>query len=143
MSQWLYIYCLSAQFTNPKLTVKSPRNITEGDRIDIECTTVLAREYDIEILIQKDKKILSSARSQKSVTYSAIATVENNGTYTCKVELGSVSKTSSMNIVVAGRRTVNSRSHLAQEGDTRMGMSWKSSWILILADTQAQMLKGI
>ncbi|XP_067403452.1 platelet endothelial cell adhesion molecule isoform X2 [Emydura macquarii macquarii] len=90
-----------AQFTNPKLTVKSPRNITEGDRIDIECTTVLAREYDIEILIQKDKRILSSARSQKSVTYSAIATAENNGTYTCKVELGSVSKTSSMDIVVA------------------------------------------
>uniref|UniRef100_A0A8C8RDS0 Platelet endothelial cell adhesion molecule n=1 Tax=Pelusios castaneus TaxID=367368 RepID=A0A8C8RDS0_9SAUR len=88
------------QFSNPKLTVRSPRNITEGDRIDIECSTVVAQERPIEILIQKDKRILSSAQKPR-VTYSAIATMENNGNYTCKVELGSVSKTSSLNVVVA------------------------------------------
>ncbi|XP_027673275.2 platelet endothelial cell adhesion molecule isoform X1 [Chelonia mydas] len=87
-------------FSHPKLTSKSPRNVTEGDKIDIVCTTILAREYEIEILIQKDRRILNSARGQNSLTYSTIATVENNGNYTCKVELGRVSKTTSMNIVV-------------------------------------------
>ncbi|XP_034645628.1 platelet endothelial cell adhesion molecule isoform X3 [Trachemys scripta elegans] len=88
-------------FSHPKLTSKSPWNITEGDRIDIVCTTILVRKYELEILIQKDSRILNSTRGQSSVTYSAIATVEHNGNYTCKVELGRVSKTTSMNIVVA------------------------------------------
>uniref|UniRef100_A0A8C0GB30 Platelet and endothelial cell adhesion molecule 1 n=1 Tax=Chelonoidis abingdonii TaxID=106734 RepID=A0A8C0GB30_CHEAB len=88
-------------FSHPKLTSKSPWNITEGDRIDIVCTTILARPYEIEILIQKDRRILNSTQGQNSVTYSATATVEHNGNYTCKVELGRVSKTTSMNIVVA------------------------------------------
>ncbi|KAM9119000.1 platelet endothelial cell adhesion molecule isoform 2-T3 [Pangshura tecta] len=88
-------------FSHPKLTSKSPWNVTEGDRIDIVCTTILARRYEIEILIQKDKRILNSTRGQNSVTYSAVATMEHNGNYTCKVELGRVSKTTSMNIVVA------------------------------------------
>ncbi|XP_075760014.1 platelet endothelial cell adhesion molecule isoform X5 [Pelodiscus sinensis] len=87
-------------FSKPKMTVRPPQNITEGDRIDIECTTVQVRNQDIEILIQRDRKILNSTRGQNSVTYSAIATVENNGNYTCKVELGGVSKSSSINIVV-------------------------------------------
>uniref|UniRef100_A0A8C4Y8Q1 Platelet and endothelial cell adhesion molecule 1 n=1 Tax=Gopherus evgoodei TaxID=1825980 RepID=A0A8C4Y8Q1_9SAUR len=88
-------------FSHPKLTSKSPWNVTEGDRIDIVCTTILARPYEIEILIQKDRRILNSTQGQNSVTYSAIATVEHNGNYTCKVELGRVSKTTSMNIVVS------------------------------------------
>ncbi|XP_039358391.1 platelet endothelial cell adhesion molecule isoform X4 [Mauremys reevesii] len=87
-------------FSHPKLTSTSAWNVTEGDRIDILCTTILARPYEIEILIQKDRRILNSTRGQNSVTYSAVATVEHNGNYTCKVELGRVSKTTSMNIVV-------------------------------------------
>ncbi|KAM7146277.1 platelet endothelial cell adhesion molecule isoform 3-T3 [Macrochelys suwanniensis] len=87
-------------FSHPKLTSKSPWNVTEGDRIDIVCTTILARKYEIEILIQKDRRILNSTRGQNSLTYSAIATMEDNGNYTCKVELGRVSKTTSMNLVV-------------------------------------------
>ncbi|XP_074870398.1 platelet endothelial cell adhesion molecule isoform X4 [Carettochelys insculpta] len=88
-------------FSKPKLSVRSPGNITEGDRLDINCTTVVANKQEVEILIQKDRRILNSSRGRESVTYSTIATVENNGNYTCKAELGSVSKTRSINIVVS------------------------------------------
>ncbi|XP_062827204.1 platelet endothelial cell adhesion molecule isoform X2 [Anolis carolinensis] len=87
-------------FSNPKITIHPLQNITEGDKIDIECTTILGRPEQTEILIQKNRTILNSMKGRESVTYSKIATMEDNGSYTCKVELGSVSKTSVANVVV-------------------------------------------
>ncbi|XP_067320311.1 platelet endothelial cell adhesion molecule isoform X2 [Anolis sagrei] len=87
-------------FSNPKITIHPLQNITEGDKIDIECTTILGRPDQTEILIQKNRTILNSMKGRERVTYSKIATMEDNGSYTCKVELGSVSKTSVANVVV-------------------------------------------
>ncbi|KAL8163876.1 UNVERIFIED_CONTAM: hypothetical protein K2H54_040017 [Gekko kuhli] len=53
------------------------------------------------MILQKDKNILNNSRGAESVTYSAVATMENSGNYTCKVELGRVSKTITVNVVVA------------------------------------------
>ncbi|XP_072847099.2 platelet endothelial cell adhesion molecule isoform X3 [Pogona vitticeps] len=88
-------------FSIPKITIQPPQNITEGDRIDIKCTTVLAPQSPIEIIIQKDKTILNSTKGKETATYSKIATMEDNGDYTCKAELGSVSKINTVNVAVA------------------------------------------
>nr|XP_034959861.1 platelet endothelial cell adhesion molecule isoform X2 [Zootoca vivipara] len=90
-------------FSVPTLTIHPPQNITEGDNLRVDCTTI-ARHQDrikIEMIIQKNKTILNSTKSGRSVQYSKVATMEDNGNYMCKVELGSVSKISTVNVVVA------------------------------------------
>ncbi|XP_054859493.1 platelet endothelial cell adhesion molecule isoform X2 [Eublepharis macularius] len=87
-------------FSIPNITVY-PRHIIEGDNILIKCTTILNHQHEIEMILQKDKNILKNSRGRESVTYSAVATMENSGNYTCKAELGRVSKTDTVNVVVA------------------------------------------
>uniref|UniRef100_A0A8B9BYN0 Platelet endothelial cell adhesion molecule n=1 Tax=Anser brachyrhynchus TaxID=132585 RepID=A0A8B9BYN0_9AVES len=88
-------------FIKPSLIIKSSSNITEGDRIEFECSTVVARMRDIEIILQKNKTILNSVRDEKLLKYSAVATLEDSGEYLCKVEQGRASKTTKLNVVVA------------------------------------------
>ncbi|KAJ7317984.1 hypothetical protein JRQ81_004146 [Phrynocephalus forsythii] len=88
-------------FSVPRLIIQPPQNITEGDEIYIKCTTDLASQSPIEIIIQKNKTILNSTKGRETVTYSKVATMEDNGSYTCKAELGSVSKISEVDVVVA------------------------------------------
>ncbi|XP_009677255.1 platelet endothelial cell adhesion molecule isoform X4 [Struthio camelus] len=88
-------------FIKPTLNAKPSNNITEGDRIQFECSTVVARMRDIEIILQKNKTILNSVRDEKLLKYSAVATLEDSGEYLCKVEQGRASKTTKLNIVVA------------------------------------------
>ncbi|KFV06511.1 Platelet endothelial cell adhesion molecule, partial [Pterocles gutturalis] len=88
-------------FIKPTLNVKPSSNITEGDRIQFECSTMVARMRDIEIILQKNKTILNSVRDEKLLRYSAVATLEDSGEYLCKVEQGRASKTTKLNVVVA------------------------------------------
>ncbi|NXX87134.1 PECA1 protein, partial [Urocolius indicus] len=88
-------------FIKPTLKAKPSNNITEGDRIQLECSTVVARMRDIEIILQKNKTILSSVRDEKLLKYSAVATLEDSGEYLCKVEQGRASKSTKLNIVVS------------------------------------------
>ncbi|KAM4672853.1 platelet endothelial cell adhesion molecule isoform 12-T14 [Amazona ochrocephala] len=88
-------------FIKPTLSVKPSRNITEGDRIQLECSTVVARMRDIEIILQKNKTILNSVRDEKVLKYSAVATLEDSGEYLCKVEQGRASKSTKVNVVVS------------------------------------------
>ncbi|NWR66334.1 PECA1 protein, partial [Bucorvus abyssinicus] len=88
-------------FTKPTLSVKHSRNVTEGDRIQFECSAVAAKMHDIEIILQKNKTILKSVRDEKLLKYSAVATLEDSGEYVCKVEQGGASKTTKINIVVS------------------------------------------
>ncbi|KAM7089456.1 platelet endothelial cell adhesion molecule isoform 2-T2 [Ciconia maguari] len=88
-------------FIKPTLNAKPSSNITEGDRIQFECSTVVARMRDIEIILQKNKTILNSVRDEKLLKYSAVATLEDSGEYLCKVEQGRASKTTKLNVVVS------------------------------------------
>ncbi|XP_032858294.1 platelet endothelial cell adhesion molecule isoform X3 [Tyto alba] len=88
-------------FIKPTLNAKPSSNITEGDRIQFECSTVVAQMHGIEIILQKNKKILSSVRHEKLLKYSAVATLEDSGEYLCKVEQGRASKTTKLNVVVS------------------------------------------
>ncbi|XP_075025622.1 platelet endothelial cell adhesion molecule isoform X3 [Calonectris borealis] len=88
-------------FIKPTLNAKPSSNITEGDRIQFECSTVVARMRDIEIILQKNRTILNSVRDEKLLKYSAVATLEDSGEYLCKVEQGRASKTTKLNVVVA------------------------------------------
>ncbi|KAM6377118.1 platelet endothelial cell adhesion molecule isoform 4-T4 [Pluvialis apricaria] len=88
-------------FIKPTLSAKPSNNITEGDRIQFECSTVVARMRDIEIILQKNKTILNSVRDEKILKYSAIATLEDSGEYLCKVEQGRASKTTKLNVDVS------------------------------------------
>ncbi|NXV78599.1 PECA1 protein, partial [Atlantisia rogersi] len=87
-------------FIKPTLKVQPSGNITEGDRIQLECSTVVARMHDIEIILQKNKTILNSVRDKQLLKYSAIATLEDSGEYLCKVEQGRASKTTKLNVLV-------------------------------------------
>ncbi|NXC38004.1 PECA1 protein, partial [Penelope pileata] len=88
-------------FIKPTLTIKPSSNITEGKEIQFECSTVVAKMRDIEIILQKNKTILNSVRDQKVLKYSSVATLEDSGEYLCKVEQGRASKTTTLNVVVA------------------------------------------
>ncbi|KFP13645.1 Platelet endothelial cell adhesion molecule, partial [Egretta garzetta] len=88
-------------FIKPTLTAKPSSTITEGDRIQFECSTVVAQMHDIEIILQKNKTILSSVRDEKLLKYSAVATLEDSGEYLCKVEQGRASKTTKLDVVVS------------------------------------------
>uniref|UniRef100_A0A8C8EDT2 Platelet endothelial cell adhesion molecule n=1 Tax=Otus sunia TaxID=257818 RepID=A0A8C8EDT2_9STRI len=87
-------------FIKPTLNAKPSGNITEGDRIQFECSTVVARMRDIEIILQKNKTILKSVKDEKILKYSTVATLEDSGEYLCKVEQGRASKTTKLNVVV-------------------------------------------
>ncbi|NXC19512.1 PECA1 protein, partial [Corythaeola cristata] len=88
-------------FIKPTLNAKPSSNITEGDRIQFECSTVVAQMRDIEIILQKNKTILKSVQDDKLLKYSAVATLQDSGEYLCKVEQGRASKTTKLNVVVS------------------------------------------
>ncbi|NXG49654.1 PECA1 protein, partial [Psilopogon haemacephalus] len=88
-------------FIKPTLSVRPSSNITEGDRIQFECSTVVARMRDIEIILQKNKTILKGVRDEKLLKYSTVATLEDSDEYLCKVEQGRASKTTKLNVVVS------------------------------------------
>ncbi|NWI63659.1 PECA1 protein, partial [Todus mexicanus] len=88
-------------FIKPTLIARPSNNVTEGDRIQIECSTVVARMRDIEIILQKNRTILKSVRDEKLLKHSAVATLDHSGEYLCKVEQGRASKTTKLNVVVS------------------------------------------
>ncbi|XP_064378787.1 platelet endothelial cell adhesion molecule isoform X4 [Dromaius novaehollandiae] len=88
-------------FIKPTLNAKPSSNITEGDRIQFECSTMIAQMRGIEIILQKNKTILNSVQNEELLKYSAVATLEDSGEYLCKVEQGRASKTTKLNVVVA------------------------------------------
>ncbi|XP_026566861.1 platelet endothelial cell adhesion molecule isoform X1 [Pseudonaja textilis] len=94
------IVTVSEPFSVPKITIDPPQNITEGDKICITCSTVLLRQDQTEIILQKNKTILNSTKGRETLTYCKIVKLEDNGNYICTVEHGSVSKTSKEELVV-------------------------------------------
>ncbi|NXX91300.1 PECA1 protein, partial [Centropus bengalensis] len=88
-------------FIKPTLSVRPSSNITEGDRIQFECSTVVAKMRGIEIILQKNKTILNSVRDEKLLKYTTIATLEDSGEYLCKVEQGRASKSTKLNVFVS------------------------------------------
>ncbi|XP_059720026.1 platelet endothelial cell adhesion molecule isoform X1 [Haemorhous mexicanus] len=88
-------------FIKPTLITRPSNNITEGDQIEFECSTVAAQMRGIEIIFQKNRTILNSVRDKKFLKYSILATQEDSGEYLCKVEQGAVSKTTKRNVFVS------------------------------------------
>ncbi|NXD76777.1 PECA1 protein, partial [Halcyon senegalensis] len=88
-------------FIKPTLIARPSNNVTEGDRIQFECSTVVARMRNIEIILQKNRTILKSVRDEKLLKHSAVATLEHNGEYLCKVEQGRAAKTTKLNVAVS------------------------------------------
>ncbi|NXW57871.1 PECA1 protein, partial [Eurystomus gularis] len=88
-------------FIKPNLHVRPSSNITEGETIQFECSTVVAKMRGIEIILQKNKTILETVRHHKLLKYSAVATLEHSGEYLCKVEQGRASKTTKLQVVVS------------------------------------------
>uniref|UniRef100_A0A8C5TFP3 Ig-like domain-containing protein n=1 Tax=Malurus cyaneus samueli TaxID=2593467 RepID=A0A8C5TFP3_9PASS len=98
---YVYLCSLAEPFIKPTLITRPSNNITEGDQIKFECSTVVAQMRDIEIILQKNRTILNSVRDKKFLKYSTVATQEDSGEYLCKVEQGAVSKTTKMNVFVS------------------------------------------
>lgn len=85
-------------FSNPQFYVHPPGVIIEGDQLHIKCTiqvTHMAQAFP-EIIIQRDKTIVGHSKQGNEATYSVMATMKENGNYTCKVETSQISKVSSI-----------------------------------------------
>ncbi|XP_070793839.1 platelet endothelial cell adhesion molecule isoform X1 [Pituophis catenifer annectens] len=95
------IVTVTEPFSVPKIAIDPPQNITEGDKICITCSTVLLRQDQTEIILQKNKTILNSTKGRETLTYCKVVKMEDNGNYICKVEHGSVSKIDKKELVVA------------------------------------------
>lgn len=106
---YAYMYSLAEPFIKPTLITRPSSNVTEGDQIEFECSTVVAQMRDIEIILQKNRTILNSVRDKKFLKYSTVATQEDSGEYLCKVEQGPVSKTTKLNVFVSGKTSVHLR----------------------------------
>jgi len=111
----MYTYSLAEPFIKPTLHIKPSSNITEGKEIRFECSTVVAKMRDIEIILLRNKTILSSVRDQTTLKYSAVATLEDSGEYLCKVEEGKASKTTTRNVVVTGNSSVHPRYYSVEQ----------------------------
>lgn len=103
------MYSLAEPFIKPTLITRPSSNVTEGDQIEFECSTVVAQMRDIEIILQKNRTILNSVRDKKFLKYSTVTTQEDSGEYLCKVEQGAVSKTTKLNVFVSGKTSVHLR----------------------------------
>ncbi|XP_063149012.1 platelet endothelial cell adhesion molecule [Candoia aspera] len=95
------IVTVTEPFSVPKITIDPPQNITEGDKICITCSTVLLRQDQTEIILQKNRTILNSTKGRETLTYCKVVKMEDNGNYICTVEHGSVSKNDKKELVVA------------------------------------------
>lgn len=111
----MYTYSLAEPFIKPTLHIKPSSNITEGKEIRFECSTVVAKMRDIEIILLRNKTILSSVRDQTTLKYSAVATLEDSGEYLCKVEERKASKTTTRNVVVTGNSSVRPRYYSVEQ----------------------------
>lgn len=79
--------------------------ITEGDQLHIRCTIQVTHMAQVfpEIIIQRDKTIVGHSKQGNEATYSVMATMKENGNYTCKVETSQISKVSSIVVNITGR----------------------------------------
>ncbi|XP_036306837.1 platelet endothelial cell adhesion molecule isoform X10 [Pipistrellus kuhlii] len=85
-------------FSNPQFHVSPAGMITEGDQLHIRCTIQVTHMAQVfpEIIIQRDKTIVGHSKQGNEATYSVMATMKENGNYTCKVETSQISKVSSI-----------------------------------------------
>lgn len=85
-------------FSNPQFYVHPAGVIIEGDQLHIKCiiqVTPMVQAFP-EIIIQRDKTIVGHSKQGNEATYSVMATMKENGNYTCKVETSQISKVSSI-----------------------------------------------
>ncbi|XP_014314409.1 platelet endothelial cell adhesion molecule isoform X5 [Myotis lucifugus] len=85
-------------FSNPQFHVHPEGVIIEGDQLHIKCSiqvTPMVQAFP-EIIIQRDKTIVGHSKQGNKATYSVMATMKENGNYTCKVETSQISKVSSI-----------------------------------------------
>ncbi|XP_014387839.1 PREDICTED: platelet endothelial cell adhesion molecule isoform X5 [Myotis brandtii] len=85
-------------FSNPQFYVHPAGVIIEGDQLHIKCiiqVTPMVQAFP-EIIIQRDKTIVGHSKQGSEATYSVMATMKENGNYTCKVETSQISKVSSI-----------------------------------------------
>ncbi|XP_029456604.1 platelet endothelial cell adhesion molecule isoform X2 [Rhinatrema bivittatum] len=116
---------VTERLTTPTIRVSPSTNITEGDRLKVDCAAVFShifKSQPIEILIQKDKTILANEKDKQYASYSKdVAVIADEGNYTCKAESEKVSKSSSVYIHVTElfpRPTLNSMWKEFSEGDS-------------------------
>ncbi|XP_044531097.1 platelet endothelial cell adhesion molecule [Gracilinanus agilis] len=94
-------------FSIPKFKITPEGEITEGDSLKLECTILVAPMFleEPEIIIQKGREILASAKHGTEVSYTPpLAKVEHIGNYTCKVESGKISKVNSVFINITAKQ---------------------------------------
>ncbi|XP_049716143.1 platelet endothelial cell adhesion molecule isoform X3 [Elephas maximus indicus] len=110
-------------FSIPKFHISPAGMITEGDQLHIKCTiqvTHLVRASP-EVIIQKDKVIVATSKNGNEAVYSVMATEEQNGNYTCKVEASRISKISSIMVNITelfSKPKLESSTTCLDEGET-------------------------
>ncbi|XP_071968903.1 platelet endothelial cell adhesion molecule isoform X2 [Engystomops pustulosus] len=91
-----------APFSVPRIEVLPSLNFTEGVNMSVKCSFQEGRKRsdDIKLILQKNGHIISSSTTN-TLSYYQVATVEESGNYTCKVESQTTSKINNTRIDVA------------------------------------------
>ncbi|XP_006833791.1 PREDICTED: platelet endothelial cell adhesion molecule [Chrysochloris asiatica] len=110
-------------FSIPKFHISPAGLITEGDPLHIKCTIQVPYQTQAfpEIIIQKGKMIVAHSEHSSEAVYSVMATVEQNGNYTCKVEARRISKVSSIVLNITelfSKPKLESSTTLLDEGES-------------------------
>lgn len=82
-----------------------------------------------EIIIQRDKTIVGHSKQGSEATYSVMATMKENGNYTCKVETSKISKVSSIVVNITGRGAAGGYQPIA---GSRSRLCWNLGWPVTL-----------
>ncbi|XP_069807842.1 platelet endothelial cell adhesion molecule isoform X2 [Dendropsophus ebraccatus] len=90
-----------AQFSKPRIEVLPSLNFTEGQNMSVRCSVQMAPKHseDMKLTLQKEGNIIDSSTTS-TLSYYRVATVNDMGNYTCKVESIRTSKSSSSTITI-------------------------------------------
>ncbi|XP_040294949.1 platelet endothelial cell adhesion molecule isoform X2 [Bufo bufo] len=91
-----------APFSVPRIEVLPSLNFTEGNNMSVKCSFQEGRKrsQDMKLTLQKDGHIINSSTTN-TLSYFRVATVDDMGNYTCKVESKRTSKSNSTKIDIA------------------------------------------
>ncbi|KAM4034105.1 platelet endothelial cell adhesion molecule [Anomaloglossus baeobatrachus] len=115
-----------APFSVPTIEVLPSLNFTEGGNMSVKCSFRVGRTRlnDVKLTLQKDGHIINSS-TNNTLSYHRVATVEDMGNYTCKVENKRTSKSNSTKIEIVElfprpRLTLkkSSKNEFINEGDS-------------------------
>lgn len=95
----MLIFFTDLEEITPRIYITPVKNVVEGDRVKIQCE--VKAPSDLEVFLTKGNTVLQ--KSHTTFLHSFTVRAEDSGDYVCKAEKGSVQKTATSRLNVAGK----------------------------------------